>query len=77
MTVAERLHSETMGHLANARQTMNQLMACTADWSAGVQVEIDFRALEDSCREFGRCQFGLNVDRKMPPPLHWIKSEKR
>ena len=59
MTIAERLHGETLTHLSMARRAVKELTACTADWSAGVLLEVDFDALEETCREFGRCQFGL------------------
>lgn len=65
MTVAECTHSEAMYHLSKARKAMEQLTACTADWSAGVQFEIGFDALEESCREFARCRFGLACPSKI------------
>ena len=59
MTVAERLHDEALHHLAEARGAMKKLAGCTPDWSARVQVDVDFNALEETCRDFGRYQFGL------------------
>ena len=59
MTVVERYHSNALEHLTKAREAMQRLAGCTGDWSAGVRVEIDFDALEKTCCEFARCQFGL------------------
>lgn len=59
MFVAEKLLTEAIDHLDKARQTMRNLAGCTADRSAGLQVEIEFQGLEETCREFGQCQFGL------------------
>ena len=61
MTVAERIHNDAMNHLSKARQAMKKLAACTADWSAGVPIEIEFENLESDCMEFGLCQFGLTA----------------
>ena len=61
MTVAEKIHTEAMDHLEKARQAMKKLAACTSDWSAGTMVEIEFDSLEETCHEFGRCQFGMNI----------------
>lgn len=59
MTIAERLHRQAMNHLGEARQTMKKLAACTPDRSAGVLLEVEFDSVEETCREFGECQFGL------------------
>ncbi len=61
MTLAERLNNEAQAHLSKARQAIKKLAACTADWSAGVKVEIEFENIETVCREFGLCQFGITA----------------
>jgi len=61
MTVAERLRDEAMNHLTEARRAMNKLSACTADWSARALLESQFENVEDTCREFAQCQFGLSL----------------
>jgi len=59
MSIVERIHNDAMEHLSKARQSIKKLAACTADWSAGVMLEIEFDNVEEVCREFGECQFGM------------------
>ena len=59
MTLAEKVHRDAIRHLTEARREMKKLASCTGDWTAVVLVEIGFDDLEETCREFGRCQFGL------------------
>ncbi len=63
MTTAEKLHSEAIEHLAQARERMRNLASVSDDWSAATLLEIEFDSVEETCRDFGRCQFGLDSDR--------------
>jgi len=56
MNPAEKLHRDALKHLVQARQTMQKLMAVSDDWSAKGMLDSDFNSLEESIREFGRCQ---------------------
>jgi len=63
MTVAERILTEAIDNLTEARQRVQALAGCTPDWSAGIAIETEFLHLEEIVREFGRCQFGESLNR--------------
>jgi hypothetical protein len=69
MTVAERLHSELMDRLAQARQAMKRLACGCPDWTATTMMEMDLDHLESTCREFSACHYGIGLKRqvRLPP----------
>lgn len=50
---------EVLLHLRHARESMDRLMSTSDDWVANAAVESEFEQLEDTVREYGRCQLGL------------------
>jgi hypothetical protein len=69
MTVAERYHNEAMGHLTKAKRAMKRLASASEDWVAVTLLDIEFRSLEGTCREFLRCQFGVETRRQKGPKV--------
>ena len=60
MTVAERLHNEAIEHLNKARELTMRLAGCSANWSSGVRLQIDFDALQNELELFTQYEFGLS-----------------
>jgi len=57
----ERYHALALDHIAQARDAAMRLAGMTQDWTAKGLLEIEFRELERTVREFGRCQFGIGL----------------
>ncbi|MFW6172002.1 MAG: hypothetical protein ACODAD_16060 [Planctomycetota bacterium] len=64
VTTTKQLHIQAIEYLRMARQSMKKLAGCTPDWSAGVQVECEFDALEQTCNDFARSHFGIKLPHK-------------
>jgi len=64
MTPLEADYEEVRTYLRHAYRAMQRFMAVSPDWTAQVEVEEEFRSLRGVCREFARCQYGLEVNRK-------------
>lgn len=61
MTLTEQLHGEAMTGIRQAKRAMEQLAQATADHQARIVLECEFQSIEQTIREFGKCQFGLKI----------------
>jgi hypothetical protein len=60
-TLAEADFQIVMIHLGHARHHMRRLMALSQDWTATGRVEMEFKELRETVREFARCQCGIGL----------------